>query len=269
MEYTIFNLWTYFIIYSIAGWVLESVFRSFCEKKIINTGFLNGPFCPIYGIGTIIMLLFLKKFQNNLFILFIISFLVLSVWEYLVGVLLEKIFKTKYWDYSDQKININGRVCLFNSICWGILGVLFIKYIHPFVERNICLINPLILKIAILIITVLFILDTIISVISTINIKSALEKIEDLNNQIKDKLEEIKKLNDRNNKNIKADIIESLQNAIETLKKRKNRIFRILYRRVYRLKKAFPDIQSNEITEILGRKIELIKKDIHKTKEEK
>ena len=81
--------------------------------------------------------------------------------------------------------------------------------------------------------------------------------------------EAIKKLNDRNNKNIKADIIESLQNAIETLKKRKNRIFRILYRRVYRLKKAFPDIQSNEITEILGRKIELIKKDIHKTKEEK
>ena len=62
MEYTIFNLWTYFIIYSIAGWVLESVFRSFCEKRLLNTGFLNGPFCPMYGIGCIIMCLFFEVF---------------------------------------------------------------------------------------------------------------------------------------------------------------------------------------------------------------
>lgn len=266
MEYTIFYLWTYFIIYSIAGWALESVYRSFCERKLINTGFLNGPFCPIYGIGTIIMFLFLQQFENNIIILFIISFLVLSIWEYFVGVLLEKIFKTKYWDYSDQKININGRVCLFNSICWGILGILFVKYIHPFVERNLYLMNPLILKIIVAIITVMFIIDTIISIISTINIKKALEKIEDLNIQIKEKLEEIKKLS---NKEIKTEFIENLQNRIDYLKKRKNRIFRILYRRVYRLKKAFPDLQSNEITEILSRKIELIKKDICKTKEEK
>lgn len=258
MECTIFELLTYFIIYSIAGWVLESVYRSFCEKKLINTGFLNGPFCPIYGIGAIIMFLFLEHFQENILGLFIISFLILSIWEYVVGVLLEKAFKTKYWDYSDHKINIKGRVCLFNSICWGVLGVFFIKYIHPYVENKIQIINPYILKIIICVILSLFLIDTIISIVKTKNIKTALQKIEDLNNQIKDKIEEIKKLT---NKNIKVDIIENMQKKIDIMKKQKDRLFKRLYKRVYRLKEAFPDIQSNEITEILSRKIELIKKD--------
>ena len=266
MECIIFDLLAYFIIYSIAGWALESIYRSLCERKIINSGFLIGPFCPIYGTGAIIMLLFLEGFKENILVLFLISFLVLSIWEYLVGVLLEKSFKTKYWDYSDHKININGRVCLFNSICWGILGILFIEYIHPFVEKNIQFINPLYLNIMIIIITVLFIIDTIISIITTINIKVALDKVEELNEQIKVKLEEIKNLN---SKEIKADIIENMQNKIDDLKKKKNKLFRRLYRRVYRLKKAFPDIQSNEITEILSRKIEAIKKVKDKTKEEK
>lgn len=266
MEYTIFNLLIYFIIYSIAGWALESIYRSLCERKIINSGFLIGPFCPIYGTGAIIMLLFLESFKENVLVLFVISFLVLSIWEYIVGILLEKTFNTKYWDYSDHKINIKGRVCLFNSICWGILGVLFIEYIHPFVERNIQFINPLYLNIIIVIITILFIIDTIISIITTINIRTALDKVEELNEQIKEKLEEIKKLR---SKEIKADIIENMQNKIDDLKKKKNKLFRRLYRRVYRLKKAFPDIQSNEITEILSRKIEAIKKVKDKTKEEK
>lgn len=264
MEFTIFNLWMYFIVYSIAGWGLESVYRSFCEKRFINTGFLNGSFCPIYGIGAIIMLLFLERFQNRPIILFVIAFVVLSTWEYIVGVLLERIFKTKYWDYSDQKVNIKGRVCLFNSICWGILGVLFIKYIHPFVEQILNDINFAYLKNVFFVITVLFIIDTIVSIASTVSIKTVLYKIEHLNNQIKEKLDEIRNLN---NKTIKAELIENVENKISYLKKKKNRLFRRAYRRVYRLKKAFPDLQSNEITEILSKKIDLIKKD--KTKEEK
>lgn len=266
MKYTVFNLLIYFIIYSIAGWALESTYRSIREKKVINSGFLIGPFCPIYGTGAIIMLLFLERFEKNILVLFIISFFILSVWEYLVGVLLERIFKTKYWDYSDHKINIKGRVCLSNSIYWGILGVLFIRYIHPFVEKNIELINPLYLKIATTLILILFMIDTIINIITTINIKTALNKIEELNNQIKDKIEEVKKLK---SKEIKNDIMENMQTKIDDLKKKKNKLFRNLYRRVYRLKKAFPDIQNNDITEILSKKIEEIKNVKDKAKEEK
>ena len=126
MNTNLFDLLTYFIIYSFLGWIMESTVRSVCERKIINTGFLNGPCCPIYGIGAIIMLLFLGKFEERPILLIFLSITILTLWEYVVGVLLEKIFHTKYWDYSKQKFNFQGRICLVNSICWGILGLIFI-----------------------------------------------------------------------------------------------------------------------------------------------
>ena len=127
MENVYFSTLAYLVVYSFLGWVLETIFRSICEKKIINTGFLYGPFCPIYGVGAIIMLFGLNNFKGKYLLVFLISFIVLTLWEYLVGWLLEKVFKTKYWDYSDHKFNFKGRICLTNSIFWGILGVLFIN----------------------------------------------------------------------------------------------------------------------------------------------
>ena len=113
----------YFILYSFLGWCLESIYKSILQKKIVNSGFLYGPFCPMYGIGAILMIA-LGGISKNVVIIFIIGFLLFSVWEYIVAVILEKLYKTKYWDYSDIKFNIKGRVCLKNSIYWGILGIL-------------------------------------------------------------------------------------------------------------------------------------------------
>ena len=132
----IFEILTYFIIYSFLGWIMESIVRSVSEKKIINTGFLKGPVCPIYGIGAIIMLLFLERYQNKPILLFFIAIIVLTTWEYLVGVLLEKIFHTKYWDYSEQKFNFQGRISLAYSIAWGIIGTIFVEKIHPFLKKQ-------------------------------------------------------------------------------------------------------------------------------------
>lgn len=258
MDYTVFELLSYFIIYSMAGWLMESIVRSISERKIINTGFLNGPMCPIYGIGAIIMLLFLSNFKDNIFLLFILGFLVLSIWEYIVGVLLEKMFQTKYWDYSDQKWNIQGRVCLINSLCWGILGIIFIYFIHPFVQAQVMKINPMAFQVIMYLITLIFVIDLINSIIKTKNIKSSLQKIEMLNQQIKQKLEEIKEVaKDKT----KEDLQENLKLGINQLTIRKNRIIKKLYRRVFRLKKAFPTINTKEFTEILNKKIEFIKKE--------
>ena len=239
---------------------MESIVRSIAEKKIINTGFLNGPFCPIYGFGAIIMLVLLQRFAINWVILFFASIIILTLWEYAVGVLLEKIFKTKYWDYSDQKFNFQGRICLTNSICWGILGVLFIYYIHPFIEMLIGYVDVLTLKIVISIFMILFTIDFIISVVKVKNIKATLDKIENLNQQIKEKLQEIKKT-DKSNKLEKLSKSENVQTIVEELKKKRDRILRRLYRRVYRLKKAFPAINTKEISEVLNKKIELRKKE--------
>lgn len=241
---------TYFVIYSFLGWVLESVVRTVCERKIINTGFLIGPFCPIYGFGAIIMLLFLNTFENNSILLFFIAFVVLSLWEYLVGVLLEKFFSTKYWDYSDHKFNYKGRICLANSIAWGILGVLFIKYIHPFIENIIGYVDSTYLAIATTIIICVILIDAIINIVKVKNIKSTLAKIENINEQIKQKLSELR------NKE-KASANENLQNLINNLKTRRDRTIKRLYKRAYRLKKAFPAIDTKEFSEILNKKIEI------------
>lgn len=252
MSIQLLELSTYFIIYSFLGWVLESIFRSFCEKKIINTGFLRGPICPIYGCGAIIMILFLKNFSSSKILLFIMSIIFLSLWEYIVGVILEKLFKTKYWDYSDYKFNYKGRICLTNSIAWGFLGVLFIDFIHPAIVNLLKNVDVLYLKIIVPILLILILTDAIISIVKTKNIKGTLEKVEKLNEQIKEKLAEIKKQNQEKNTTS-----ENLQLLIEKINKRKNRELRRLYKRVYRLKRAFPAIDTKEFRDILNRKIEL------------
>ena len=263
MKEELFLLLTYFLIYSILGWVMESVFRSVMEKRIINTGFLKGPICPIYGFGAIIMITILKNLENNIILLFIISLIILTIWEYIVGVLLEKIFHTKYWDYSDHKINFQGRICLSNSIYWGILGVVFVKFIHPFIQRIVGNTDINILYFVVTISSLVFMVDVITSVIKVKNIQSALRKIEELNNQIKETLTEIK--TDKTTE--KLDITENIQKIVNDLNEKRNRIIIRLYRNVYRLKKAFPAIDTKEIREILNKKIEL--KGIIKNKENK
>ena len=251
-----FEILTHFLIYSFLGWVIESIFRSIIEKKIINTGFLKGPICPIYGIGALIMSFVLDGLSNNLIYLFIASMIILTIWEYIVGVFLEKTFHTKYWDYSDHKINFQGRICLTNSIYWGILGVVFVKYIHPFMQEIIEKVNIDVLHFVVTITSIVFVVDVITSIVKVKNIKPALERIEELNNEIKEKLAEIKSI--RNEKSTeKSDIADNIQKIIDELNEKRNNIILRLYRNIYRLKKAFPAIDTEEIREILNRKIEL------------
>ena len=239
---------------------MESIFRSIMEKKIINTGFLKGPICPIYGIGAIIMFTFLQSLENNIVLLFLASIIILTLWEYIVGVMLEKIFHTRYWDYSDHKFNIQGRICLSNSIYWGVLGVVFVKYIHPNIQNLIQKVDIKLLYFIVTILMVVFIVDMITSIVKIKNIKSTLEKIEELNKEIREKIKEIKILPKEIQEKEKLIAAEKLQKLVEDLKKRRNRTIKHLYKNVYRLKKAFPAIDTKEIREILNKKIEIIKR---------
>ena len=264
MNFDLFEILTYFIIYSVMGWIMESTVRSVCERKLINTGFLKGPCCPIYGIGAIIMFLFLGNFEDKPILLFFLAILVLTFWEYIVGVLLETIFHTKYWDYSEQKFNFQGRICLTNSLCWGLLGVGFIKFLHPFVINMLSYVDKNLLIYIITILSIVFLVDVIVSVINVMNIKSTLEKIEEMNKEIKEKLKELKNLSLMKGKDAEKDIervtVEKMQKLVDQLKKKRNKTILKLYKNVYRLKKAFPAINTKEITEVLSKKIELRKR---------
>lgn len=233
---------------------MESVLKIYTQKKLVNSGFLYGPFCPIYGFGAVFMFLCLNKFANNIVLLFIIAFFTLSLWEYAVGVLLEKLFHTKYWDYSENKFNIKGRVCLLNSLFWGFLGVIFIKLMHPWISEKIDLISTNILTFNVIMITMAIIVDTIVSVVKVSNIKGKLEKLKEITESLKEKIEELdaKQVNK-----------ESLQKVIEELKYKQAELKRKLTKQTKRLKKAFPTIKSDtieKITEYLKEKKESIRK---------
>lgn len=123
-----------FVLYSIIGWIIESISCSIFYRKVLNRGFLIGPYCPIYGLCAIVIIYFLKRFNDNLLLLFITSMLVSSVIEYTVSFLLEVIFKARWWDYSKWPINLNGRIHLLSSIAFGFLGVILIRVITPFIS---------------------------------------------------------------------------------------------------------------------------------------
>lgn len=265
---TILYLLFYFFVYSIVGWMLESSYRSLIERKLINSGFLHGPYCPIYGFGAVIMFLFLDGFEDNIILLFVMGFLVLSAWEYVVGVLLEKVYHTKYWDYSHSRFNIHGRVCLLNSIYWGILGVIFIKIIHPFVQ-DLTLSIPyhwlVTLDVSLL---AIFVTDFIISNGKIKGIDKQLAYLKEITETIKEKIKEIKKAREEDIKN--EEIIQTLKEALDELKQKQDILKMNLYKQSIRLKKAFPTIQSDKINEILKKEIDLnvLKNRIHKKNKE-
>lgn len=253
---------TYLILYSFAGWVLESVSKTIAQRKFVNSGFLKGPFCPIYGFGAIIMLLCLNFLKDKLILLFIVAFFVLSIWEYIVGLILEKLFKTKYWDYSHLKFNIQGRVCLKNSIFWGILGVVFVRYIHPSIENYVKIIPIELLLYINIIIGIAILVDLIISIKEITNFETALTKLNDLGDSIKDKVEELKGLKTKaklKSEIIEKNAIENMENIINELKITQAKLKIKIYKSANRLKKAFPSMKSESITTFLNQKMDLSK----------
>lgn len=133
---TIWRLIAYFAIYSILGFVIETLFGALTKGVIESRkSFLYGPFCGIYGLGAIVMILFLQYFRKNNYTLFLGGFLVGSVVEYVVSLVGELIFHVKWWDYSSVPLNINGRVCVFFSLFWGILAIYLMTHVNPKVDN--------------------------------------------------------------------------------------------------------------------------------------
>lgn len=255
----ILKLLLYFIIYSFFGWVIESVFKTILEKKWVNSGFLYGPFCPIYGFGAAIMMLILSPFKNNIILLFITAFFVLSIWEYIAGWLLEKKFNTKYWDYTDNFMNINGRVCLLNSIFWGVLGVVFTTIIHPFTAGFVEGLSSNTIIIADIILCIVMGIDAIITTIHIKSFDSSIQKIKEIGETIKQKVSELKEINKsspENSSENSSEKIKSYEKLIDDLKEKQEILKIKLYKQMTRLKLAFPKIKSESISKFLNQKNE-------------
>lgn len=168
LGYSIWRLLAYFIIYSVIGYIIETIY-GMMTKGVWESrqSFLYGPFCGIYGLGAVVMIIFLQYFNKNHNTLFIGGFIVGSVVEYVVSLIGEVIFNVKWWDYSNMPLNINGRICVFFSLFWGFLAIYLMCYAHPKIDKFLNWIKSKfsikVSKIIILLTTIFLLIDCIIT----------------------------------------------------------------------------------------------------------
>ncbi len=153
----------YFFIYAFLGWICESIYCSFLQKKVINRGFLNGPLCPVYGVGALIVIMSLWSYRDSMIAVFVLGMILTSVVEYITATILEKLFHAKWWDYSNYKFNIHGKICLLNSTMFGVLSVVVIKFIHPFILNMLDKMDNRLLGVFTVLLTIVAIIDFIIT----------------------------------------------------------------------------------------------------------
>ncbi len=182
--YSLYELFAYFIIYSFIGWIMESTFKSLLFNKVINSGFLNGPFIPIYGVGAITVIYFFTPFSNNTLLLFGLGFFYMTLIEFIVGYLMEKIFNTSWWDYTGNFMNIGGKICLENSIYWGLLSVFLLRVMHPFFGQMIASIPKFIGEKVLIGFVIYFIIDYTFTLIEVLNMQEQVKMFVEAKNNI-------------------------------------------------------------------------------------
>lgn len=152
-------LFLYFVIYAFLGWILETVYCSVRERRFVARGFLYGPVCPIYGVGVLMMLCWFAPFTGQPLLFYAVATVCMSAWEYLVAWILETTTHIKYWDYSDRKFNLHGRICLSISLTWGVLAYLVIFWIHPVVAGLVERLSTFTIYVADMVLLVLLVAD--------------------------------------------------------------------------------------------------------------
>lgn len=182
MPYTV--LWIFFI-YAFLGWCSEVSYAALVTGKFVNRGFLNGPWCPIYGFGAVIVLACLNPLKDNLPLLFLGSMLLTSALEWITGFVLEKIFHQRWWDYSDEPFNLSGYICLRFSILWGFACLFVVKLLHPTVLLLVRLLPRLIGLPLLVLLCAVMAVDLAATVASIVRLNRRLALIDELAGRIK------------------------------------------------------------------------------------
>lgn len=273
MNLSFYLIFYYFVVYSFSGWITEVIYAYSKKNRFINRGFLFGPFCPIYGLGMVSILLFLDIMNVSVESIFTASIITIvkvflyimiitTLLEYVTGRLMELVFHTKWWDYSNRRFNIKGMVCLKFSVLWGIGGffiiygpnILITKMIYKIpVEFGTALIGVFIIY---------FIIDGIYTVKGLINFKNLLAEMYEVSNEIKGNLKSIKVDFVGYSGELREEISRKIEKLLNNATGKKEEIIKLKYKFKYNFKrynelgeriskfhvfKAFPDMKSKKI----------------------
>ena len=192
--FSLYHILAFFLIYSCLGWCVEVVYAAATTGQLVNRGFLNGPVCPIYGFGMILVLFFLTPLEDDLLLLYLGGVILPSALELVGGWALYKLYRTRWWDYTDKPFNIGGYVCLEFSLMWGVGAMVMVKAIHPTIAALVNLIPPLVGFVLMCLLYAVYAADVVATAIAASDLArelDALEKVADSMHAVSDAMTEI------------------------------------------------------------------------------
>ena len=222
----LYHIAGWFWIYSFLGWIWETSYVSFLDKKFVNRGFVSGPVLTIYGLGAVILYVFLHKLSQKPVILYFSGVIIATLLEYITAVLMEKIFNASWWDYTDKKFNFRGKICLQSSIAWGFFTLLLIYVLHPFVSFIFDALPKTAGELIISLITIIYAVDFGISVIAALNLKDKLKSLDDMREEFAAFLKKLKL----------TEIVEEFKKPLDSIKRES---------RVNKIKERFEKTKEN------------------------
>lgn len=185
-EYSWYQWLTFFFIYCFFGWIFESTYVSLKKRQFVNRGFLRLPLLPLYGTGAVMMLWVSLPVKDNLFLVYVSGVVAATVLEYVTGWGMERLFKMKYWDYSNQRFNVKGYICLSSSIAWGFLTILLTEVIHRPIERYVLGLPLMVNLVCVIVVSLLFAADTAESVKAALDLAKVLDAMTNMRAELDD-----------------------------------------------------------------------------------
>lgn len=248
----------YFFVYGFLGWCTEVIFAAFKQHRFVNRGFLNGPICPIYGVGVTLVIACLEAFQSNLLLLCISSVILVTVLEGVTGWAMDKLFHNKWWDYSKLPFNIGGYVCLLFSLIWGVACVFIVYFVHPLIHQVLSLIPHTAGIALIAILGIALLSDMIVTTSAIVKFNQYLEllkhitdELHAISNQIGAELYQnvmhvldMQESSRQKLDDVKLEVSEEIRMQIVELKTRAQNLGEKVPKPARRLLKAFPKLES-------------------------
>lgn len=214
MTYTLYEILWFVLIYSFLGWCLEILFAALAKRKFMNRGLLNGPFCPLYGCVMVFVLIFFQGLREHTFFLLVACTVTVGIMEFAAGAVMEKIFKRKWWDYSEYKYNVGGYVSIPFTLLWGVGAVVAVKFLQPLLEKFVQWLPSIFGHIVLIVFGVILACDVIVTI-------SVILKIKYQNKHMKDIAERMNKVSNRLGNAITAKVQKRVVKAYPNLKDEK------------------------------------------------
>lgn len=255
-DYSVSQWLFFFYLYCFLGWCFESAFVSLKSKKLVNRGFMRGPFLPLYGSGAMMMLVVSMPFRDDVLLTYAAGVIGATALEYVTGVVMEELFNVRYWDYSNRAFNFQGHICLRSSVAWGFLTILMTRVIHRPIEQMIFAISGRTLAWVTILFTVYIVADFTLSFRAALDLRDILMKIEKAKEEldrIQRRLDVIIAFNNEEKEQKKQERVERRELRLNELTAGLEQRFASIKETLLRVPSAYGDSVREEIAELRGR----------------